>query len=122
MTKQRCIILRVVRESTEHLTAEEIFRRAKGELPSLALGTVYRNLNLMCAGGEVRRLSVPGQPDFFDCNPDLHEHAYCPRCGKLFDLRIPGLEPLLRRSCGELISYQLSVQYLCADCRNKKNI
>lgn len=119
MTKQRALILQVIRNNQGHLTAEEIFRQAKLELSSLALGTVYRNLNLMCRDGEIRRLSIPGQPDFFDCNPDLHEHAYCVGCGRLFDITIPGLEPLLREHCSELVSYQLSVQSVCPDCKNQ---
>ncbi len=36
----------------EHMTAEEIFIKAKQIQPSIAVGTVYRNLGLMTEAGE----------------------------------------------------------------------
>ena len=51
MTKQREMILQIIRSSPGHLTADEIFAEAKKEMPKIALGTVYRNLGIMAAGG-----------------------------------------------------------------------
>lgn len=50
MTQQRQVIYQIIKESKEHLTAEEIFLLAKQQIPKLALGTVYRNLGLMAHG------------------------------------------------------------------------
>lgn len=45
MTKQKKLVLSIAENSNAHLTAEEIFILAKKEMPNIALGTVYRNLN-----------------------------------------------------------------------------
>ncbi len=116
MTKQRAAILQAMAESHRHMNAEEIFRKAKEILPSLALGTVYRNLNLMCEEGEIFRIPVPGQPDHYDKNPVKHEHTYCQRCGSLTDLLLPELMALLQEKCPGLSGYQLTVCALCKNC------
>ena len=117
MTKQRAAILQAMAESHRHLNAEEIFNRAKQILPSLALGTVYRNLNAMCEEGEIFRIPVPGQPDHYDKNPVKHEHTYCARCGTLTDLLLPELTAILQEKCPGLSNYQLTVCALCQQCR-----
>ena len=63
MTKQKLIISQIVENSCGHPTAEEIYLEAKKFLPSIAVGTVYRNLNRMVADGEIRRISIPGKAD-----------------------------------------------------------
>ena len=117
MTKQRAAILQAMMEGERHMNAEDIFNRAKQILPSLALGTVYRNLNQMCEEGEIFRIPVPGQPDHYDKNPVKHEHTYCERCGTLTDLQLPQLTQLLQESCPGMTGYQLTVCNICEECR-----
>ena len=117
MTKQRAAILQAMMEGERHMNAEDIFNRAKQILPSLALGTVYRNLNQMCEEGEIFRIPVPGQPDHYDKNPVKHEHTYCERCGTLTDLQLPRLTQLLQESCPGMTRYQLTVCNICEECR-----
>lgn len=119
MTKQRAAILQAMTESKGHMNAEEIFRLAKALLPSLALGTVYRNLNAMCEEGVIFRIPVPGQPDHYDRNPIKHEHIYCTRCGALTDLLLPELKELLECRCPQLSGYQLTICSLCEACRQQ---
>ena len=47
MTSQRRLLLNLIRDSGEHLNADELFRRAKEKDPRISLSTVYRNLNLL---------------------------------------------------------------------------
>ena len=118
MTKQRAAILRAMEEGPRHMNAEEIFNNAKQILPSLALGTVDRNLNAMCEEGEIFRIPVPGQPDHYDRNPVKHEHTYCERCGELADLLLPELADLLAKACPDYNGYQLTVCTVCQQCRD----
>jgi Fe2+ or Zn2+ uptake regulation protein len=41
LTKQRRSVLRVIRESDKHLTANEIFEDARVVLPGISFATVY---------------------------------------------------------------------------------
>ena len=54
-TRQRAAILRVLDESAEPLSAEEVHSRLRGEEPSLALSTVYRNLERFCSENLLHR-------------------------------------------------------------------
>ncbi len=47
LTKQRRAVLRVIRESDEHLTAIEVYERAKQLLPGMAFATVYNSLRYL---------------------------------------------------------------------------
>ncbi|MDO5688808.1 MAG: transcriptional repressor [Tissierellia bacterium] len=121
MTKQRNLILQIIRESNEHLNAEEIYLLAKMQMPSIAIGTVYRNLNLMVDAGEINRLHIPKEPDRFDRNIHRHDHLICERCGDIRDVKLADpmrMEELLKTSTGEEISsYDLTIYYVCEKCR-----
>ena len=56
MTRQRQLIYKIIMNTEGHLSADEIFGYAKAEMPSIALGTVYRNLRLMVEDKEIRQI------------------------------------------------------------------
>jgi len=121
MTKQRKLVLNIVENSCEHLTAEEVFFIAKQEMPNIALGTVYRNLNILVEDGMLRRLSIAGHPDRFDNVRVEHEHLVCKNCGKLKDFKIEGVKEMLTKVAGTPIeNYELNAYYICEECVNQE--
>ena len=119
MTRQRALISRIIHQSPEHLTAAAIFDLARREMPGLARGTVYRNLHLMEADGEIR-LEMPDGADRYDRAAAPHGHLYCDGCGSLRDLPTAGLQQTLEAAIGTpVLGYQLTVHYLCPVCRQK---
>ncbi|MEG2769304.1 MAG: transcriptional repressor, partial [Oscillospiraceae bacterium] len=86
MTKQRKIIYDIIMASTHHLTAEDIFLRAKKVNPTIAMGTVYRNLGLMCEDKEITKLVIPGAADRYDKSATPHQHLTCSVCGRIKDV------------------------------------
>ena len=120
MTRQRALILNVLQASHGHLTAEEIFVRARQTMPNIARGTVYRNLKLMEQSGEVGRLEVSDGSDLYDRTPTPHGHLLCDGCGTLSDVPVVGLVKELETAIGtEVRGYQLTIRYLCPACRRK---
>ncbi len=118
MTRQRALIADILQSSAGHLTADEIFRAARARMPSLARGTVYRNLKLMEAAGEIARLELPAGPDRYDRTPAPHGHLYCVVCGALRDIPQSTLQPQLEAAIGApVLGYQLTVRYVCPACR-----
>lgn len=118
MTQQRQVILQIIRESAEHLTAEEIFMLAKQQLPKLALGTVYRNLGLMVESGEVALVSIPDQPNHYDKLTDEHDHFRCTVCNRLYDMPRLDVIPALSEALGmEVTDFHLSAQGVCSCCK-----
>ena len=123
MTRQRALISRIIHESPEHLTAAALYERARRQMPGLARGTVYRNLRLMEADGEIRRLEMPDGADRYDRAAAPHGHLYCDGCGSLCDLPTEGLQQTLEETVGApVLGYQLTVHYLCPACRQKSAI
>lgn len=99
-TRQRERILQLLQQSDHHPTAAWIHDALLPEFPSLSLGTVYRNLEVLVSQGDVREVPVPGAATRFDGNPGLHHHFLCEACGSIEDIQIrvpPGLEARVRR-------------------------
>jgi len=120
LTKHRKLILDIIQLSVEHMTAEEIFMKARQKQPSIAVGTVYRNLGLMTAANEIRRISIPNAPDRYDKAIFPHEHVVCQNCGKISDISVSDLKGYLERQTGiKIFGYDLNVRYLCNECKKE---
>ena len=122
MTKQRKLIYDIVRDSMGHLSAEEIYFQAKKKMPSISMGTVYRNLGLMVESKELRKIPFSGKQDLYDATMMEHDHAICLECGKVVDIVIDDLkEKIKERIDGEFKDYNLTINYICNDCLKNKN-
>ncbi len=118
MTRQRQVIHDILTARPLHLTAEQIFEQAQLVLPDIARGTVYRNLGLMVAAGEVRKLELPEGPARYDRDPAPHAHLVCERCGALEDLPLEGLlEQLSALSGQKLTGCDVMLYHQCKNCR-----
>lgn len=121
MTKQRQLILEIIQNSMEHLTADDIFIKAKEKMPSIAVGTVYRNLGLMVEAGEIKKLPQPSGPDRYDKSIKPHEHLCCSKCGNFLDLPDLELKPYIEQKAGiEVESYELHIEGICSECLKKR--
>ncbi len=77
-----------------HLTAEEVFEQAKGELPEISRATVYNTLAALVDAGLLRALESRGAL-LYDPNPDpTHHHFRCRECERLHDVHVEGVEGL----------------------------
>ncbi len=120
MTKHRKLILQIIMSSMEHMTAEEIYMEAKQIQPSIAVGTVYRNLGLMTEAGQIRRISMRNAPDRYDKSLTPHEHIICQKCGVLSDISISGLKDYLEDQAGiDILGYDLNLWHVCRKCKNE---
>lgn len=118
MTKQRELILSIVRGSDAHLSAEEIYLAAREHMPTIALATVYNSLKYLSDNGIISRLTFADQPDRYDKMLVPHDHMVCSACGAIRDIRIEGIDQFLHDHAGENIdSYDLTLHHLCPKCR-----
>ena len=118
MTRQRQLIYNIIMAEPEHRTAEEIYDLARKEMPSLARGTVYRNLGLLVEEKQIRKLEMPDAPARYDRERRPHPHLVCQRCGKVEDLTMPEglLEPLADAHGIALTGYDLKLYHICPAC------
>ena len=114
MTRQRQLIYNIITAAPEHRTAEEIYDLARAEMPSLARGTVYRNLGLLVQEGQIRKLEMPDAPARYDRERQPHPHLICQRCGRVEDLV---LDPLAKAHGLTITGYDLKLYHICPACR-----
>ena len=120
MTKQRKLILDIINASSDHLTAEGVFSIARQHLPSIAIGTVYRNLGILADSGAIRRVPVCGA-DRYDKAGVPHDHAECVCCGRLFDIpKNPApASPQLPKGA-RYLDCEMVFRCLCGECSESR--
>ncbi len=120
MKNHRKLILDIIKSSDGHMKAEEIFLKAKQLQPSIAVGTVYRNLGLMTEAGEIRKISILNAPDRYDKTLLPHEHLICRNCGELSDITVSDLKEYMEMHTGiKILGYELNLIYICDKCKNR---
>ena len=118
MTRQRALILDIIRSDKCHHTAEEIFSMARERMPTISRATVYNNLHSLEDEKIIRRISGDGSSDRYDNAFIPHGHLVCIGCDKMTDFDLPELNREISDKLGEPAdSYELKVRYLCPDCR-----
>ena len=119
MTKNAAYILEIINHSDSHLTAEQIHQQLKEENKYVAQATVYNNLSSLYQQGMIRKISVEGHPDRYD-KMRRHDHLVCRNCGKLSDILLEDLTEQIQKQVSiPMISYDLKVNYICDECRQK---
>jgi len=121
MTKNRKLILDIIKNSKGHLTADEIMTEARKGCPSIAKGTIYRNLGLMTDEGLLRKVSVIGGPDHYDDRTDPHQHMVCAKCGAITDVTFgDNIKDKIEQIVGtDILSFDMQINYVCPNCRKK---
>ena len=122
MTRQRAVILEVIRSDMCHHTAEEIFALAKEKLPTISRATVYNNLKALEEEQVIRRINGEDGSARYDKSYIPHGHLFCVECGRIYDFDIPEFTATLRKYSDAVIdSYELSAKGVCPDCKVKSN-
>jgi Fur family peroxide stress response transcriptional regulator len=121
LTRQRRVVLEVVKDSGEHLTAAEIFAAARARLPSISFATVYNSLRYLKGEGLLREITFGNAASRYDRETARHDHAICTACGKLLDFDLEETAGLMRaaarRSRFKAESVHLTLYGLCPDCK-----
>lgn len=121
LTKQREVVLQVIRDESEHLTANEVFAKAKERLPGISFATVYNSLRYLKEAGHIAEISFGNGASRFDSMTSRHDHAICTNCGKLVDMQLE-LPAELVAMAAEFSrfkpeSLELTLRGLCPECR-----
>jgi Fur family transcriptional regulator, ferric uptake regulator len=122
LTSQRLLLLDLLRKG-EHLSIDELYRRAKAKEPRINLSTVYRNLRLFCRKGLIDELQLTkGGTRYFEARSHhRHYHAICLICGRIMDFDNPLVEEVKKAVEDEtgmaIADVQLSMAGYCAGCQ-----
>ena len=89
VTPQRQAIFRLLDGDDTHPTVESLFDRARAEMPTISLKTVYQTVHDLEALGEVHVLDLGTGSVRVDPNvEDDHHHLVCAACGRVRDLPV----------------------------------
>ncbi len=102
LTRQRKVVLEVVRSGDSHPTAGEVFEAARKAMPGISFATIYNSLRYLKQAG----------------------HAICSACGALVDFDLPGTVGLIRSAARasrfKAESVHLTLVGLCPGCRDRE--
>lgn len=122
-SKQRELTLNAVRENIIHPTADDVYAILKPENPSISLGTVYRNLNVLVGNGMINKLKMPSGSDRYDGDLKNHYHVVCDKCGKIYDIGfsvVDELDTKIKIITGVTVTWhQLIIVGICEACREE---
>lgn len=117
-SRQRELIARILKNRSDHPSADMVYASVREQMPHISLGTVYRNLKDMTACGEAISFMVDGK-EHFDGRNTPHIHLCCSRCGSIVErLVIPEELQLL---AGDSFKVEnVILQGICESCRQKE--
>jgi len=121
-SEQRRAILEVIQSRGGHSTADQIYEAVRCRHPRISLGTVYRNLRILCDQGEIREVNTdPGYGRFELAGPP-HYHLVCRKCGEIEDCTIP-VDKSLEERMQALTSFKVELHRLdfiglCCKCQS----
>ncbi len=84
-SQQRSLILSILQNSSSHPSAEDVYHAARQTLPRISLGTVYRNLEVLCDQGCARVVECNDHRRY-DGDMSPHCHIKCRECGRIDDV------------------------------------
>jgi Fur family transcriptional regulator, peroxide stress response regulator len=117
-TIQRDLVLEIINNSLDHLTAEEVFEVASKSIPNISLTTVYRNLNLLVDIQKIRKIKSFDGKDHYDKLHSKHDHFICLKCKKIFDIyQTVNLNYKNIPDDFEIVNFDITYSGYCNECK-----
>ena len=123
LTAQRELILETFLSSRGHISAEELFQKAREKQPHVGFATVYRTLKHLSQCGLARELDFgDGRVQYeSEFNRQHHDHMICTSCGTYIEFLNPQIEELQeqvsRKHGFKITSHRMQLYGLCQKCQ-----
>ena len=119
-TRQRELLLEIIRKADVPITARELLRRAMEKDSSIGHATVYRNLNLFKQLGLINETRLGQAQCYYEAKkPPEHQHLVCQDCGKVIEFTCPLQEIVERVKLEKGFTVTRAEVYMtgyCSDC------
>src|SRR4051794_24969688 len=110
-TFQRQVIYEAVVDSRGHPTPEMIYEQVRQRIPSISLGTIYKNVKTFLDSGVLREVTLHHGSLRLESNMTPHHHLVCSSCKAIFDIQESAVEPI------QLPKTELPAGFSVSQCR-----
>jgi Fur family ferric uptake transcriptional regulator len=122
VTRQRLLVADALGVAGRQLTAEQLYRSLRRQVPGIGRATVFRTLETLVDAGVARRLELDGHVyAYVACLPEHHHHLACTRCGRVEEIDEAYVTPIAQRLAAdlgfEIDDARLDFYGRCATCR-----
>jgi Fe2+ or Zn2+ uptake regulation protein len=119
LTPQRQQVYDVLLQKRDHPTADEVFIRAKRQMPEISHATVYNCLDALVKCGLARQVTLDRGATRFCPNMHEHGHFHCDSCGTVFDVDLPVQAMPLPKGF-KARHFDIAIHGVCPDCDQTK--
>lgn len=88
---QRDLIQKIVTKQKGHLSADEIYQKARKTHPALSRATVYRNLQQLEELQLISAMQGPNNVTYYETFAEPHHHFLCKHCKEIRNLDAPNV-------------------------------
>ena len=122
VTRQRLLVANALAGSGRQLTAEQLYRSLRRQVPGIGRATVFRTLETLVEAGVARRLELEGHVyAYVACLREHNHHVACTRCGRVEEIDEAYITPIAKRLAQdlgfEIDDARLDFYGRCAACR-----
>jgi Fe2+ or Zn2+ uptake regulation protein len=122
LTRQRQLVLDILRAHPEHLDAGSIYAEAKKQDDRISLATVYRSLAFLQEAGLIEENRLGEDHGHFEAvQESRHYHFTCLGCGRVVEFEAAEIativEALEDRRSLQVTEIQFHLQGFCPDCQ-----
>lgn len=124
-TKQKQLLLSILKEADRPLSINEIHTQLVMQLPRIAKSTIYRNIDSLLNQNLIDKYHLNDNEVFYRIKADQHEHKHvviCDDCKKVFDLPscpIHAIEDAMEEEGFIIKDHQIQISGLCKTCAKK---
>lgn len=121
LTRQRRLVMDILKESKGHLDVDALYRQAKTRDPRISLPTIYRTLAVLKEMGLVEKQSLGEAHAHYEAVKESpHYHFTCLECGRVIEFAAPqvlrAVRALSERERLEVTCIQLFLSGYCSCC------
>jgi len=121
-TKQKQLILTILKEADRPLSINEIYSQIVYHLPKIAKSTIYRNIDSLLSQNLIDKYHFNDNEIFYRIKASENEHKHfviCDDCKKVFNLPlcpIHDLENTMEEEGFIIKEHQIQISGICKSC------
>ncbi len=126
-TEQREIVLKILINAVDHLSAEEVYNEIKGQYPesNIGIATVYRALSFLEEVDLIASIAFGSDGKKYESNAKSHhDHLICTSCGKIIEFLDEEIEKrqerVAKKNKFKITSHSMQLYGICETCNSGK--